>query len=681
MVLRQLFAIRPSHYDVVFAIKTFAGAMLALYLAFYWDLERPSWAMASAFIVANPLSSALSSKVVYRTVGTFLGAATAVLLVPNFAESPEILSFLLAAWVGLCLYMAQLDRTPRSYGFMLAGYTAAIVGFGAVSNPLLVFDTALARVEEITLGVLCATLVGCLVFPRHVGPLVTSRVEAWLHDAGHLIRDTLQASGDTPGGHRRDEKQLATDVAELQNFAVYLAYEPTALYGTTRSLLVLRDHMAELLPLVYAVDQRLQALRRMNGVSASLDALLRDIVQWMDDPQDAGYVQLVERLHDRALPEANWAGLLEINLIQCLKDMLRGMQRCRGLWRLVQRGDSVRSRSLKQRSKTVLHRDHGLAARSGLGAGMAILACCLIWIMTAWPHGENAAMMAAVGCCIYASMDDPVQGIVDFARYNALAAVVACIYQFAVLPAIEGFPMLVAVFAPYFILLGIVMTVPSLYGFAMAMMAGTSVLMNLETVFTVDFEMSVNSMMASIFGLMTAALVTRFVRSIGSDHALRRLSVAGWRDLGGLIHAKSRESRTSFITRMTDRLVLRLPRLAMVPEAVRQKIGSFRAAAVGMDMITLRDLLRHRDWDEYPLARRSLVAVADFFTHRVPGDSQAPSKIAALQAHLDEALVAVLAKEDPKWSELAGALAGLRFDLDPQADPPLCLSTGEGNDR
>jgi len=35
---------------------------------------------------------------------------------------------------------------------MLAGYSAAIVGFPSVDAPEAIFDTAVARVQEITLG-------------------------------------------------------------------------------------------------------------------------------------------------------------------------------------------------------------------------------------------------------------------------------------------------------------------------------------------------------------------------------------------------------------------------------------------------------------------------------------------------------------------------------------------------
>ncbi|HEY1856328.1 FUSC family protein [Acidocella sp.] len=98
--------------EISFALKTFLGAITALYLAFWLGLDNPYWAMATAYIVANPLTGPMRSKAVYRFIGTFTGGTAAVALVPNLANAPLLLSLALSLWVGLCLYLSLLDRTP-----------------------------------------------------------------------------------------------------------------------------------------------------------------------------------------------------------------------------------------------------------------------------------------------------------------------------------------------------------------------------------------------------------------------------------------------------------------------------------------------------------------------------------------------------------------------------------------
>ena len=68
--------------SALFSLNSFAAAMLALYIGFALGLPRPYWAMTTAYIVSQPLSGAVRSKAVYRVLGTLLGGAVSVALVP-----------------------------------------------------------------------------------------------------------------------------------------------------------------------------------------------------------------------------------------------------------------------------------------------------------------------------------------------------------------------------------------------------------------------------------------------------------------------------------------------------------------------------------------------------------------------------------------------------------------------
>jgi uncharacterized membrane protein YccC len=78
------------HAALVFSLRTFAAAMLAFAIALRLDMPRPYWAMASVYITSNQLSGATWSKAVYRMLGTLLGAAGTIALVPNLVDAPEL---------------------------------------------------------------------------------------------------------------------------------------------------------------------------------------------------------------------------------------------------------------------------------------------------------------------------------------------------------------------------------------------------------------------------------------------------------------------------------------------------------------------------------------------------------------------------------------------------------------
>ena len=83
-------------FQIGFVRYAGAAIWLALYIALAFDLPRPYWAMAAVYVVANPLAGATSSKGLYRALGTLIGAAASVVLLPMFVNSPLLLSLVVS---------------------------------------------------------------------------------------------------------------------------------------------------------------------------------------------------------------------------------------------------------------------------------------------------------------------------------------------------------------------------------------------------------------------------------------------------------------------------------------------------------------------------------------------------------------------------------------------------------
>src|SRR6516165_7769580 len=140
---------------LVFAVKTFLAALLALYISFWLTLDQPYWALLTVFIVAQPDSGLVLAKGFYRILGTAAGVLMTVALVFAFAQYGELYIAALAMWIGVCSFAARAVRNFASYGFQLAGYTVAIVGVPAALNPNEAYPIIVARATEISLGIGC----------------------------------------------------------------------------------------------------------------------------------------------------------------------------------------------------------------------------------------------------------------------------------------------------------------------------------------------------------------------------------------------------------------------------------------------------------------------------------------------------------------------------------------------
>ena len=114
-----------------------------------------------------------------------------------------------------------MNRTQHSDLFTLAAYTSVLIGFPAVATTDAMWDIALARVEEIGLGIVCATLISVVVFPRALGPLLSARILSWVASAGTWTELVLSGAdgGASTDGHIR----LAADAVELRMLTSHLS--------------------------------------------------------------------------------------------------------------------------------------------------------------------------------------------------------------------------------------------------------------------------------------------------------------------------------------------------------------------------------------------------------------------------------------------------------------------------
>jgi uncharacterized membrane protein YccC len=584
------------HADLIFALKTFAASMLALVVALAMDLPRPYWAMATVYITSQPLAGATSSKAFFRVMGTLVGATMTVALVPNLINAPELLCLAIALWVGLCLYLSLLDGTPRSYVFMLAGYTVALIGFPSVSEPGAIFDTAVARLEEISLGIICASLVSTIVFPRSVAPAVAGRVDSWLLDARRLSQVVLLREG-TSETRRGKRLKLATDIVEIDTLSTHLAYDRLTDRNAVTGLGEIRLRMLMLLPVIASLEDRLAALGEEALRQPELKRLLEELAQWI--VSDVSARQPAERI--RAMiaerqavldDSASWERIIVTSLLSRLRELVDLSRDCRELTEAIAENRNVSTLDLAFHSEAgaapVRHRDRGLALWSAAGAAVAILICCAFWIGTGWPDGASAPMMAAVACSFFAAQDEPARFIRSFGLWSLVAIVVVAIYLFALVPAISHIEVLVVALAPTFLLYGFLIARPATAGTGMALAANTATLLALQSTYIADFASYANSAVAFFVGVLIAEIVTRIARGVGAEWIANRLVLSSWITIAVAAERRGKRDRAEFAGLMLHRLGLLVQRIAFLSESDRRDADSLVQLRIGINIIDLR---------------------------------------------------------------------------------------------
>src|SRR5882762_6806625 len=118
-----------------FALRIWAAMMVALYAAFWLQLESASSAAVTVGVVASFVIAGL------------------------FPQSRDLFVIGFAGWLGLCVYVGGLLDGNRAYSAVLSGYTVALVAVTQIDSPQNIFAAGINRGAAIVVGIAAVALI------------------------------------------------------------------------------------------------------------------------------------------------------------------------------------------------------------------------------------------------------------------------------------------------------------------------------------------------------------------------------------------------------------------------------------------------------------------------------------------------------------------------------------------
>ncbi|WP_109478214.1 FUSC family protein [Paraburkholderia sp. C35] len=553
--------------SLVVVFGGYVAVLAALYTAFLFDLTNPWWAMLTVFLTQpiQPLTGAIWAKALYRATGTVVGGIACVVFIPTVSSSPGLLFFVIAGWLALCVYLGALVRSPRSYAFLLSGYTLAFVGLPAARTPENIFNITVLRVEEILIGVFAFAIVQSLLFPKRVGPVVLAKLDAVMNDAREWINRGLQEPTEAglPTG-------AAARLTEINLLATDWYFEGEFSQTRRRALWALEERLVMLLPTVTAVHDRLVSVQDSGDLDGRTLQVLTDIRKLMSGgvnsrPESIAVIESsLADLTPTLDTEASWSDLISASLTARLADLVRLWKECEFLADFVHSsGDQPNDLVLEMIGSAkprALHVDHGVALHSALVAGAIVTAAAVFSIVTQWESGTYAVALAAMSSALFVAFDNPTPILWTIVRSYFAVLPIGLLYQCAILPSIDGFPMLaVALFPAVAVMLW-------LYGnskymlIGLGLLAGFSLMLGIQPTFEPDVAAMLNTFLGSGVGFLFSLTGLSIARAIPLKKAIDRLLRAGWRELAALIRSPLNSGVVQARSRALDRVGLLIPR-------------------------------------------------------------------------------------------------------------------------
>jgi uncharacterized membrane protein YccC len=430
--------------------KTLLAAFLAMGIAMRLELPQPRVAMTTTFVLMQPFSGMVLAKSVYRFGGTALGMLAALVLGAVFVQQAELYALALTIWVAACTALAVRYRQFRWYGFVLAGYTAALIGIPAVTDPNSLLIATLTRGAEVMLGIVCSSVVSALVFPRHASATLMHTLDERQTRFAAFAADVLRARLSRIARERR----FADFVDEIVGFEAtrgFAAYESPAMRQGSAKLAQLNSAFMDACARLHALDQSMKRLRADHSRCAydTLSPFLEELARVFAGDSlrvqlDRYKSTLPKRLREaqRGLADTDHATLLDFTtsgelLYRFIADTIRYVSIAPG----EPSNERVSARYAAKTNRFVL-------AATFARTAIVIAAAAWFWIVTAWPSGGYAVIGATLACALSSANARPSKFIAQMGVGAACAVVTGYTFLCHVYPAIDGFALLCAMLAP-----------------------------------------------------------------------------------------------------------------------------------------------------------------------------------------------------------------------------------------
>ena len=590
-------ALRAVGPPLLFGLRLWASVCLALYVAFWLELENPFWAGTTAAIVCQPHLGASLRKGWYRMIGTLVGAVAIVVLTACFPQDRALFLVALALWCAACALVATLLHNFASYSAALAGYTAAIIAadeLGATGGPNAdaVFLLAVYRASEICIGIVSAGVVLAGTdfggAQRRLAALftalsaeITGRFTGMLALAGPDLPETQ------PIRRELVRRVIALDpvIDEAKGESSQIRYHSPALQRAVDGLFAAQAGWRTVAVLLARLPDD-EARREADAVLRSIPEELRSAEHgvpagWTADPvrQRRACETAVRALIavPARTPSLRLLADQTARVLAGISDALNGMALLAG----APVSPVPRGRGFRLRVPDWLP--------SLVNAGRAFVAIGIVelfWIVTEWPNGAFAITFTAIVVLLLGPLADRAYAAtVGFTIGIVLATVFTAIIAFAVLPGLETFEAFSLAIGLYLIPVGALMAQLGQTPIFRAMIIGFGPLLAPANEMSYDPQQFYNTALAIFAGSGAAALSFRLLPPLSPAFRARRMLALTLRDLRRL--AKARISWTA--EEWEGRLY---GRLAALPDAAEplQRSQLLAGLAVGTEIIRLRHM-------------------------------------------------------------------------------------------
>ncbi len=526
----------------IYVAKVTIAALLAMAVCIEANLSMPQTAIFTVFIVMQPQSGMVFSKSFYRFIGTCIGIIISIFLMDAFSQDRAEFIILLAIWIGICSAVGFKYRNFMSYGFVLSGYTAAIVCLPTLPMPLSVFDFAVERFSEVSIGLLCSSIISEILFPKTLSSSLYANEKAryssvWgtFMDSSNIFeegKNSFNYSKDILGTNAlRINSSFETNINKsdkiyFQRLNSEFMHLCTSYFSLKNILNTLEKKGKE--DIIISLKQLYEPIKGTLKKNYSKELASKDSVE--DIKKELRGIK--KRLRTDIEEKKKELQLSSFNDLNDFNAVSRLMERVLGEFILyISTYASFNKKSKKgyesfsQPIQFSTHTDNVLLFLSVLRGSGVFIVMMLFWIFSGWEYGPFSVIAAVASTLLLGSAPSPVDAVKNFLKGAFFSFFVTGVYDLYILPTfVSDIQTLALAVTPLLAFTAWMMTIPSkgLFAFGFILIFITVCSMDLQ--YSMNLNVYIDTSIATMLGLMGAGAAFIVVNSWSEGWNKKRVS-------------------------------------------------------------------------------------------------------------------------------------------------------------
>lgn len=529
---------------IIYVIKLTIAALLAMSISMFFNLSSPQTSVFTVFIVMQIHSGLVFSKSFYRFLGTLIGFIISLLLVSAFSQDRFWFMGFFTFWIAICAAAGFKYRNFISYGFVLSGYTVALIVLPNMENPLGIYGFAIERISEVVVGLLCASVVSEVIFPKQLSDTLFISEKQKYNDMFISVLDTQNIFSKEKKINNFSKNILGSDSLRVNSIFESNVNKKDKMYYQR-----LNSEFMHLSITFHSLRNIINTISNNEKIQNEIIVALKDIYKPIKDfLEENSKEQFLNKNSRNVIEEFNEIRIQIKNQIEVKKNEFTNLEfdilndfnsstylisrffdefylYTKTYISFINNKDKNHIYEFSQTYKFSTYTDNPLVLLASFRAVVVLLATTFFWFYTAWEYAPFTIISAVATTLIFSSHPNPVNASKSFFKGAVISFFVAGIYDFYLIPTfVNDIPSFCFVMAPIFAFAAWLGSSAQrgLFAFGFVFIIISVCSMNLH--YSMDYIKYFESSISSLIGIIISGVAYELINSWSDSWTKRRVS-------------------------------------------------------------------------------------------------------------------------------------------------------------